>query len=256
MEQHINNPPGSPKVGEPGNANVGDPGSPKVGDPGTGVAAGPVTAGAAAPGSPTTHMDVDNPEKIGKETDGRGDIADVQIIKKEDPEESLFVAEPDGNADFDEDERPLYVRHTPKPNGLVETVGWGKARRGIFFIIATARKYEERTKNDEDPHKYTKRHIIGVWGVAWECPDGCAHDLDLINPDVGTGRWPATFVLVMWDIDGEQKKAWETRTTLRNRWTKKGADAAIYAAACEAEDRYIEATTGTRPATRISAPSR
>ncbi|PNH26245.1 hypothetical protein BJF96_g10439, partial [Verticillium dahliae] len=78
--------------------------------------------------------------------------------------------------------------------------------------------------------RYTKRHIIGIWGVAWACPIGCQNDLNLINPDI-VEKWPTTYVLIMWDIDGNRKKSWETRSSLRNRWTKKDADDAIYKAA-------------------------
>ncbi|KAH7363526.1 hypothetical protein B0T11DRAFT_329497 [Plectosphaerella cucumerina] len=180
---------------------------------------------------------------------------DVQRIKKEDEsEESLLVPEfEEGTSDDDDDgkldedgEEALYIRHTPKPNEQVETVGWGNVKRTTYYInrygkkgasryrmemLADSAEYEERTKNDADPqkvsnpnnrygdkklfsghYKYTKRHIIGIWGVAWEGADAgaCMDDLDRIDPAKVTDKWPTTFVLVMWNIDGEHKKAWET----------------------------------------------
>ncbi|KAM0272844.1 hypothetical protein ACHAQH_008558 [Verticillium albo-atrum] len=220
------------------------------------------------------------------------DATDVKRVKKVDIEdEALFVpttktTDDDDQDELDEDgEKALFVRHIPKHGEHIETVGWGQGKTGTFYInrhgkkgaskyrlesLAESAEYEDREKNDEDPHKitnsenrygdkklsngrwkYTKRHIIGIWGVAWECPVGCKDDLDLINP-AEVDKWPTTYVLIMWDIGGERKKVWETRSSLRNRWTKKGADSAIYEAACEAEDRHIEAETGMRPASSRS----
>ncbi|KAM0274361.1 hypothetical protein ACHAQH_007927 [Verticillium albo-atrum] len=220
------------------------------------------------------------------------DARDTKRVEKVDKEdEPLFVSttertDDDEQEELDEDgEKALFVRHIPKHGDRIETVGWGKGKTGTFYInrhgkkgaskyrlesLAESAEYEDREKNDEDPHKvtnsenrygdkklpngkwkYTKRHIIGIWGVAWECPVGCKDDLDLINPDE-VDKWPTTYVLIMWDIGGERKKVWETRSSLRSRWTKKGADAAIYEAACEAEDRHMEAETGMRPASSRS----
>ncbi|KAM9875998.1 hypothetical protein VDGL01_09901 [Verticillium dahliae] len=198
------------------------------------------------------------------------DAADDKGAKAADSEdeEALFVAtkqrtDDDDQDELDEDgEKALFVRHIPKHGDHIQTVGWGQGKTGTFYInrhgkrgaskyrlesLAESAEYEEREKNDEDPHKvtnsenrygdkklpngkwkYTKRHIIGIWG------------------------WPTTYVLIMWDIEGERKKVWETRSSLRSRWTKKGADAAIYEAACEAEDRHTEAETGMRPASSRS----
>ncbi|KAM0321856.1 hypothetical protein ACHAQA_009861 [Verticillium albo-atrum] len=221
------------------------------------------------------------------------DAADDKGAKAADSEdeEPLFVAAKDKTDEDDQDEldedgeKALFVRHIPKHGDHIQTVGWGKGQTGTFYInrhgkkgaskyrlesLAESAEYEDREKNEEDPHKvtnsenrygdkklpngkwkYTKRHIIGIWGVAWECPVGRGDDLDLINPDV-VDKWPTTYVLIMWDIDGQREKVWETRSSLRSRWTKKGADAAIYEAACEAEDRYTEAETGARPASSRS----
>ncbi|KAG7103692.1 hypothetical protein HYQ44_017780 [Verticillium longisporum] len=170
----------------------------------------------------------------------------------------------DNKFELDEDgQKALFVRHTLKHSA-------SKYRLESF---AESAEYEERERNDEDPYKvtnsenrygdkklpsgkwrYTKRHIIGIWGVAWACPIGCQNDLDLINPDI-VDKWPTTYVLIMWDIDGNRKKSWETRSSLRNRWTKKDADAAIYEAACEAEARYNDTEAGLQAATSRS-PSR
>ncbi|KAM0278408.1 hypothetical protein ACHAQH_005163 [Verticillium albo-atrum] len=225
-------------------------------------------------------------DKGAKAADDKG--AKAADIEDEKP---LFVATNERTDDDDQDrldedgEEALFVRHIPKHGDHIQTVGWGKGQTGTFYInrhgkkgaskyrlesLAESAEYEDREKNDEDPHKvtnsenrygdkklpngkwkYTKRHIIGIWGVAWECPVGCGDNLDLINPDV-VDKWPTTYVLIMWDIEGQRKKVWETRSSLRSRWTKKGADAAIYEAACEAEDRYTEAETGARPASSRS----
>ncbi|KAM0490992.1 hypothetical protein ACHAPB_009214 [Verticillium nonalfalfae] len=194
----------------------------------------------------------------------------------------------DKKFELDEDgQKALFVRHTLKHSEHFQTVGWGRGTT-TFYINRHGRKsaskyrlesfaesaeYEERERNDEDPYKvtnsenrygdkklpsgkwrYTKRHIIGIWGVAWACPIGCQNDLNLINPDI-VEKWPTTYVLIMWDIDGNRKKSWETRSSLRNRWTKKDADDAIYRAACEAEARYNDTEAGLRAATSRS-PSR
>ncbi|EGY20839.1 uncharacterized protein VDAG_02363 [Verticillium dahliae VdLs.17] len=218
------------------------------------------------------------------------DAADDKGAKAADSEdeEALFVAtkqrtDDDDQDELDEDgEKALFVRHIPKHGDHIQTVGWGQGKTGTFYInrhgkrgaskyrlesLAESAEYEEREKNDEDPHKvtnsenrygdkklpngkwkYTKRHIIGIWGVAWECPRGLwgGSRSDIVD------KWPTTYVLIMWDIEGERKKVWETRSSLRSRWTKKGADAAIYEAACEAEDRHTEAETGMRPASSRS----
>ncbi|KAM0321480.1 hypothetical protein ACHAQA_010094 [Verticillium albo-atrum] len=237
--------------------------------------------------------DGDDDDDAASKKDNSHDAADDKGAKAADSEdeEPLFVAAKDRTDEDDQDEldeegeKALFVRHIPKHGDHMQTVGWGKGQTGTFYInrhgkkgaskyrlesLAESAEYEDREKNEEDPHKvtnsenrygdkklpngkwkYTKRHIIGIWGVAWECPVGCGDDLNLINPDV-VDKWPTTYVLIMWDIDGQREKVWETRSSLRSRWTKKGADAAIYEAACEAEDRYTEAETGARPASSRS----
>ncbi|KAJ4176398.1 hypothetical protein NW755_014439, partial [Fusarium falciforme] len=104
---------------------------------------------------------------------------------------------------------------------------------------------------DSGKFKYTKRHIRGIFGVAWKAAGSrvSRHDLDCINPDlVDNWRGVPTYVLIAWDINGNIQKSWETRACLRDRWGKKDADIAIYEAAVEAEDRYVQVKTGKRPA--------
>ncbi|KAL9082814.1 MAG: hypothetical protein Q9165_008773 [Trypethelium subeluteriae] len=105
--------------------------------------------------------------------------------------------------------------------------------------------------------KYTKRHIRGLYGVAWkgmEDIDDAAEDLRLLDPkeiaekkaDGSIKKTPVVYVLVAWEKEGSKVYTWETRTALRVRWGTKAADKYIYQAACEQEERYIEYKTGKR----------
>ncbi|KAJ4322074.1 hypothetical protein N0V84_005012 [Fusarium piperis] len=177
--------------------------------------------------------------------------------------------------------KALYTFPGTKPVKDVKTVGWsggrftgyinmyGKKSAARYRLERSAfpAEYEdsppkdEKVSNPKNRHgdelldsgkfKYTKRHIRGIFGVVWKTAGlGVSRrDLDCINPDlVDNWRGIPTYVLIAWDIDGNIEKTWETRACLRDRWGKKDADIAIYEAAAEAEDRYVEAKTGKRPA--------
>lgn len=103
--------------------------------------------------------------------------------------------------------------------------------------------------------RYTRRHMRSIYGVAWMSAgfEPSVDDLELLNPEAARKRWVRTYILVAWEIPDKDGKLfitmkWEPRSALRTRWGGKQADKAIYQAACEAEVRYEEATTGTRAA--------
>ncbi|KAJ4190442.1 hypothetical protein NW755_005584, partial [Fusarium falciforme] len=202
--------------------------------------------------------------------------------------DSDFNSDSDSDSDSDsgaysdvEYGKALYTFAGTKPVKDVKTVGWsggrftgyinmyGKKSAARYRLERSAfpAEYEDnRPKNekvsnpnnrygdklsDSGKFKYTKRHIRGIFGVAWKAagPRVSRHDLDCINPDlVDNWRGVPTYVLIAWDINGDIQKTWETRACLRDRWGKKDADIAIYEAAAEAENRYMEAKTGKRPA--------
>ncbi|KAF4448242.1 hypothetical protein F53441_8328 [Fusarium austroafricanum] len=201
---------------------------------------------------------------------------------------SAFDSNSDSDSDsdsaaFSDEEygKALYTFLGTKPFKDVKTVGWsggrftgyinmyGKKSAARYRLERSAfpAQYEDSPLKDEKvsnpknrngdelldsvKFKYTKRHIRGIFRVAWKStgPGVSWHDLDCINPDlVDNWRSVPTYVLIAWDIDGDIHKTWETRACLRDRWGKKDADIAIYEAAAEAEDRYVEAKTGKRPA--------
>ncbi|KAK8038382.1 hypothetical protein PG994_015149 [Apiospora phragmitis] len=182
-------------------------------------------------------------------------------------------------------EKPLFSRPGPASGQEVTTVGW--VRNGRYYInmygkksaakyrldkYADSAEYEDEppaeqnisnseirfgsVKNPNGRLKYTKRHIDGLYGVAWNAINRSGADaVDLIDPDelqmldgsLGKKRWPDTYVLIAWNIDGKIQKKWEPRSALRARWGTKEADIAIHKAAVEQECRYEEATTGRRP---------
>lgn len=202
---------------------------------------------------------------------------------KPEPASPLFVR-PNGGLDLD-GETPLFYRPGPAAGQQVTTVGW--VRNGRYYInmygkksapkyrlekYADSAEYEDEppaeqnisnseirfgdAKNLNGKRKYTKRHIYGLYGVAWNANNKSGADaVDLIDPDglkmldgsLGKKRWPDTYVLIAWNIDGRMLKKWEPRSTLRVRWGTKEADIAIHKAAVEQECRYEEATTGQRP---------
>ena len=100
--------------------------------------------------------------------------------------------------------------------------------------------------------EFTRRHLKSIYGVAWmtENDHPSQDDLDLLDPDASRKRWVRTYVLVAWEIPGPErgqfvtKMTWEPRSALRARWGGKQADKAIYQAACEAEKRYEQQSSG------------
>jgi hypothetical protein len=107
-------------------------------------------------------------------------------------------------------------------------------------------------ENDAGKHKYTKRHVDDILGVAWAVPANTHPDneLDLLDPSLVDStkrgrKFVETRILIRWDIEGKLKVAWETRTTMR-RLYKKDGDQVIYDAACDGESRCEQVTGGTR----------
>ncbi|KAJ4157478.1 hypothetical protein NW754_009121 [Fusarium falciforme] len=175
--------------------------------------------------------------------------------------DSDFNSDSDSDSDSDsgaysdvEYGKALYTFAGTKPVKDVKTVGWsggrftgyinmyGKKSAARYRLERSAfpAEYEDnRPKNekvsnpnnrygdklsDSGKFKYTKRHIRGIFGVAWKAagPRVSRHDLDCINPDlVDNWRGVPTYVLIAWDINGDIQKTWET---------------------------YMEAKTGKRPA--------
>ncbi|KAF9771185.1 hypothetical protein IL306_011188 [Fusarium sp. DS 682] len=216
------------------------------------------------------------------ESDGSDFDSNSDLDPDSDSDSAAFSDEEYGKA--------LYTFPGTKPVKNVKTVGWSGGRFTGYINMygkksvaryrlersAFPAQYEdsppkeEKVSNPKNRHgdklmdsgkfKYTKRHIRGIMAVAWKSagPGVSRNDLDCINPDlVDNWRGVPTYVLIAWDIDGDGlniKKTWETRACLRDRWGKKDADIAIYEAAEEAEDRYVEAKIGKRPA-KSKAPS-
>jgi hypothetical protein len=175
--------------------------------------------------------------------------------------------------DKDDDEaRPLYsLPGSASCSVEAKTVGWvsgrsksyinmfGKKSIARYRIDSTAftSGYEDtlpleenvslsanrhgETKGMNGRLLYTKRHIHGIWGVAWKGynMEPSDQDLELIHPS--NSRRTIVYILIEWDISGKKEKTWETRTALRARWGKKAADTSIYKAAQEAEWRFEEA---------------
>ncbi|TLS21241.1 uncharacterized protein PpBr36_10454 [Pyricularia pennisetigena] len=82
-------------------------------------------------------------------------------------------------------------------------------------------RYGEKMENSK--RKYSGRHILGIYGVAWTRAE----------------KKPTTYVLVKWNINGKKIKSWETRSYIRRLWKKSDkADQAIHNAAVKAENRY------------------
>jgi hypothetical protein len=224
-----------------------------------------------------------------------GDASNPQVIPKEEPQDDdspLFVSEagPDVKINVLEDPEhglPLFHRPVPKHGDDVATVGWasgistryinmyGKKSAARYRLegSASSAEYEAKQPSSEQVNnhhnrygdrrhldnkfEFTKRHILAIFGVAWEGAgtDEFEDDLDYIDPDLHKGpgnKWPTTYVLIAWKVGDETKKSWEPRQTLRARWGKKDADKAIFDAACEAESRYSGAKTGERNATSRS----
>lgn len=222
-------------------------------------------------------------EQDGKRNEHRGDLFDSS-----DGSDSDSDADDSSNSDTDassdsEYGRPLFSRPGPKSTKDAETVGWTGGRSTLFINRYGAKnaaryrleKFAQPPEYEDDPpmlqmvtnpknrlgderldngkYKYTKRHILGIYGVAWNTLGAGGHrynDVEEINPDL-IEKWTKvrTYVLIAWDVGGgETKKCWEPRSTLRARWGKSEADIAIYNAAVEGEERYAAVKTGKRRA--------
>lgn len=225
---------------------------------------------------------------IEKDTESHNEAEGGLFVDESEAEGSLIEeeGETDNDSDtdaaaFSDDEYGKALYTFPGTNRVsnVETVGWAGGRFTGFVNMygkksaaryrlerfAFPAKYEDDLpkeqkvsnpknrygdeRSDNGKYRYTRRHIRGIFGVAWKgASQGISRgDLDRINPDlVNSWRDTPTYVLIAWDIDGRIQKHWETRHTLRARWGTKDADIAIYQAAVEAEDRYNEAKNGKR----------
>ena len=207
--------------------------------------------------------------------------SDEEPMETEDEEES------------DDDETLLFgMAHTKYPEGS-KTVGWGAVRGGKWYLnrIGPAaasmfreedlpinneddeidwdnppqalcvtnsqnRKGEKRVK-DTNKLKYTKRHIVGIYGVSYKAtsrtpfPGEPSYEalnqkrLDKTNDELKKKnekpfRFIGCHVRVGWKINGKIVKTWELRGALRDssRWKKITADDAIYEAAKSAEERH------------------
>jgi hypothetical protein len=231
-----------------------------------------------APNSPTKNRWSDQTTKNRRSVERDIDAASDMDLDFPDPS-ALFVQQaPEEVPGYG---LPLFSRPGASAEGDRTTVGW-TGRIGTKYInrygnksVARYRlevipddKYDETCLLEEDnvsnpdnrlgdkkigtKYKYTRRHVRGIHGVAWPCvgTGPSKDDLSLLDPDADRKRWVRTHVLVHWqNCVGEKRwdeMRWETRTALRVRWSSKQADKAIYIAACEAERRYKESTTGKR----------
>jgi hypothetical protein len=184
-------------------------------------------------------------------------------------------------------ETALYSRPGPAPGSDGKTVGWVTrfSKQKLYINMygpknsaryrlepyADSELYDDPPEKDfsnaDNRHgdeksgkafKYTKRHIKGIFGVAWkhdtEIPE--VENLDLIDPEqVKSWRHMPTYILIAWQVGDVIKKTWEPRQALRARWGTKAADEAIYKAAEEAESRFAMAQTGERIAKSRSPSS-
>jgi hypothetical protein len=222
-----------------------------------------------------------------RQAEGSNSQSSEPSVKSEPDDDTspLFVGESESKLDLENDaEEPLFASPSHSLGKDVRTVAWnsqsgtyinGYGKKGCSryrlddnctagYKKDDSEDFYKNSLGDKQEHrkwKYTKDHFSGqIWGVAWE-GDGSENDLDLIDPDQagrrkgkdgnGTGAaWPRTYVLVLWDVNNQKSKRWETRSTVRRLWGNKKADKAIFEAACQAEERYIAATQGKRGYTR------
>lgn len=161
----------------------------------------------------------------------------------------------------------------------METVAWGKIRNSHFYInqygpqdatiyrrerhqsdewgreygnVAGPPEYEVTSKlnrpgewreTDMSTLKYGKRHVLGLYGVAYAVPRNMEDPLEPLDPDKcssSDSRRNDVYVLVGWDFELTQKDPvlkWETRTRLIDLW-KEDADPSIYEAAAESQERF------------------
>ncbi|KAH7363647.1 hypothetical protein B0T11DRAFT_282976 [Plectosphaerella cucumerina] len=220
-----------------------------------------------------------------------GEVKESQKATHESPlfvsSDSDMEDDSDNNTDYVDTEnvKAIYTPQERKPASDGQTIGWCGGRSRLFINMygkKSAARYrleewactpeyenavEAGTKDNENfsnSHNrygdqkqqngkwmYTRRHILGLFGVAWRGSNAHGQDVEDLNPaqlKLQNKSWRDvnTKVLVAWQIGDEVKKTWETRSCLRNRW--KDADEIIYQAAKEAEARYDEARTGTRQA--------
>ena len=202
-------------------------------------------------------------------------------------ENGLFNAESDSDSDADpipvvdpELGKALYSFRRSGDIEGTKTVAWASRGRVISYINMYGKKsaarhrltksaypqsYEDKPPEEEHASNPINRlgdvkkgngrpmhtTIDAIFAVAWKIKGfrPSQRDLDMIDPAlVKSWRTVPTYVLIRWDINGEKKKCWEPRSTLRDRWGRDEADDAIYKAAKEAEERYYEAKTGRRRA--------
>jgi hypothetical protein len=155
----------------------------------------------------------------------------------------------------------------------IKTVGWGE-HRGIFYInqygpintpiwrkekipspgwsepdavkpYSKVTNSANRNGDMKDPRtgkkRYGRRHIEGIYGVAFaedrdNYPDNPEARLDPTN-----GCTDHVYVLINWDISLNKiytEKKWEPRTALRERYGKEEADKLIFKAASQSERQF------------------
>ncbi|OAP53880.1 hypothetical protein AYL99_11902 [Fonsecaea erecta] len=175
-------------------------------------------------------------------------------VKKEPDADSgdevlLFVPDKDsdsetGETDADGD-RVLFERFGPKRGDDVVTVGWIGGRKTQYLnrfgprnaaihrvegSVATQAYENDKPETEKVSNptnrfgdkklpngnlEFTKRHIRGIYGVAWEgSGEAFEDDLTLIDPEVAGkdgDKWIPTYVWIGWDVAGTVRKAWEPR---------------------------------------------
>lgn len=103
-------------------------------------------------------------------------------------------------------------------------------------------RYGEK-KTEDDKLEYGAESVQGIMGVAWKYKD-TADPEEILNPATKKkkkmSKFPVTYVLVKWEIDGDFEEKWETRSALRRRWGGSFTDNCIFTAACEARDIHVE----------------
>ncbi|KAF2844517.1 hypothetical protein T440DRAFT_473342 [Plenodomus tracheiphilus IPT5] len=172
---------------------------------------------------------------------------------------TLFIesgSDSDSELDDDKDE-PLYTALDRRlPN--VTTVGWsghngrkyinryGKYQRYRLDDLADTEDYKEPAKDHVQERALganKKLRANDIYGIAWQ--GGNSHfeqDLAMIDPErlkKEKKKFPPTYVLIGWEVNGSIQKEWETRTTARARFGgSKKVDDIIYRIARRVEMKY------------------
>ncbi|OBT59307.1 hypothetical protein VE04_00385 [Pseudogymnoascus sp. 24MN13] len=191
--------------------------------------------------------------------------------------------DPDRGADFgrwtpaDEDENNLFTPGHAREAAGLETdgkiVAWATRGNSKPVIVAygpqNARKYMRSTAYresdfiDKDTKQFGPKHRFGdnketgirephefkgIIGVAYNCPvEELAPKAPRAKGDPPNPRKPGVDIWVKWEINGEVKRCWEVRSSIKHLF-RSFCDLYIYQAAVHYEQQYNAWKDGERPA--------